>query len=1275
MRSLVEFMRNNWFAPSRIALLVFLPALLLCSSPAECKFNFGFGRAAAKKGKAVFEKAREEEKKRHPKPAPELRPSALPYTALSAGALTANWESGGNPVGTVYTARLSVDNFFSITASSQTSVLHASFGGLSPNQTYYGQVRAGTGTYVSLGTAVTLANVPAAASSSFGNVSYSSFTAYWTANGNPSSITGYTAQLAVAPDFSGSLFSGSVYPSGGPAYTFTGLSQGTTYYLRVKSLNSAGAESAYVSLGSTVTAVQPGAPVPPVAATYSNVTASGLRANWTANGNPGGTSYTAQISTDGFSTLVNSSQTTNLYASFSGLGANRIYAGRVRAGSGSYVALGSTVTLANAPVGAAFSGVGTTALTANWTANGNPAGTQYLAQISADGFSSVLASSQTYGTSAAFSSLSQASTYAARVRAMNSGGTPTSYTSLGSTTTSSGAPPAPAITSALTASGVVSSAFSYQIAATNSPASYNATSLPAGLSVNTGTGLISGTPSGTGTTNVTISATNAGGTDTETLAITINNALPVAAAYSNATASALRANWASGGNPGGTVYTAQLSTDSFTTLVNSSQTANLYASFSGLGANRAYAGRVRAGAGSYVSLGSTVTLANAPVGAAFSGVGTTALTANWTANGNPAGTQYLAQLSADGFTSVLASSQTYGTSAAFSSLSQASTYAARVRAMNSGGTPTSYTSLGSTTTSSSGGSCVTSAGAWQNVSLASQNGTFTVEFDATPSMANMDAVIGVSTGPVANWGRVTATVRFNDAGRIDARSDTDYIAETIVPYSAGLPYHFRLLVNVTAHTFTAYSKQGAAAEQLIANNYDFRDGQQASTPLNNLTMYALSGSVQVCNVAITASAPPPAPVITSALTAGGNVGSAFNYQITATNGPTSYNATGLPAGLSVNTGTGLISGTPSGTGTSNMTISATNATGTGSATLVITINAAAAPVITSALTASGTVGSAFSYQITAANGPSSYNATGLPAGLSINTGTGLISGTPSGTGTSNVSISATNAGGTDTETLVLTIGASGSGDILWTDGIQAGAADWGFDYVMTECPIGNSVSPSDANGVNISRVADPLGGAGYALRFYTDFSRSDEGARAEVDLLSQANATFSAQAKSAAGIWVAQEWYFPQALSAGSDDYPWMNLWDWHSVGSDRWHTSPGIMPAKDGSMRVQFVWGGGSAAYNETSGFSSIALPVGRWFNIEMHYTWSTSTVTLSLWIDGALALEQTVARTRANAHTIVEMNTKSYGSTQGHTQWTPTPTIRYVRNIRFADGPITVP
>jgi len=67
------------------------------------------------------------------------------------------------------------------------------------------------------------------------------------------------------------------------------------------------------------------------------------------------------------------------------------------------------------------------------------------------------------------------------------------------------------------------------------------------------------------------------------------------------------------------------------------------------------------------------------------------------------------------------------------------------------------------------------------------------------------------------------------------------------------------------------------------------------------------------------------------------VGVAFTYQITATNSPDSYDATPLPPGLSVNTTNGLISGTPTTPGVTNVTISAINRHGTGSAPLVITI--------------------------------------------------------------------------------------------------------------------------------------------------------------------------------------------------------------------------------------------------------------------------------------------------------------------------------------------------
>ena len=81
-----------------------------------------------------------------------------------------------------------------------------------------------------------------------------------------------------------------------------------------------------------------------------------------------------------------------------------------------------------------------------------------------------------------------------------------------------------------------------------------------------------------------------------------------------------------------------------------------------------------------------------------------------------------------------------------------------------------------------------------------------------------------------------------------------------------------------------------------------------------------------------------APAITSPSTASVTVGNPFTYTITASGSPTSYNATGLPAGLSVNTSSGVISGTSGAVGTYTVNLTATNASGTGTAPLALTVN-------------------------------------------------------------------------------------------------------------------------------------------------------------------------------------------------------------------------------------------------------------------------------------------------------------------------------------------------
>lgn len=88
---------------------------------------------------------------------------------------------------------------------------------------------------------------------------------------------------------------------------------------------------------------------------------------------------------------------------------------------------------------------------------------------------------------------------------------------------------------------------------------------------------------------------------------------------------------------------------------------------------------------------------------------------------------------------------------------------------------------------------------------------------------------------------------------------------------------------------------------------------------------------------------------------------------------------------------------------------------------VVMPSVTAAPSITSPTVATGTVGSAFSYQITATNNPTSYLVIGLPSGLNYNKNTGLITGTPTAAAVSNVVITATNGGGTSEGKFVLTV--------------------------------------------------------------------------------------------------------------------------------------------------------------------------------------------------------------------------------------------------------------
>jgi len=153
-------------------------------------------------------------------------------------------------------------------------------------------------------------------------------------------------------------------------------------------------------------------------------------------------------------------------------------------------------------------------------------------------------------------------------------------------------------------------------------------------------------------------------------------------------------------------------------------------------------------------------------------------------------------------------------------------------------------------------------------------------------------------------------------------------------------------------------------------------------------------------------------------------------QFTATGGfpPYKWSSDNLPAGLTIDPDTGVVSGpTPTATFNGNVHITAGDGFGDPSDTNNVQLTINAQPKITSTTLPSWTVGRPYPNTQVATSGgtaPFKWTITGLPSGLQASSA-GAITGTPNGApGTANVNVSLTDAAGaTATATLPLTINA------------------------------------------------------------------------------------------------------------------------------------------------------------------------------------------------------------------------------------------------------------
>ena len=629
--------------------------------------------------------------------------------------------------------------------------------------------------------------------------------------------------------------------------------------------------------------------------------------------------------------------------------------------------------------------------------------------------------------------------------------------------------PPTAFSAATPPTGTVGSAYTYTFVANGTPApTYSVFSgtLPAGLSLNAATGVLSGTPTGAGGVSgaIVIRATNIGGTfDCTPFTITIN-----------AAPTAFTAQTPPGGTPG-VIYSGY-------TFVADGFPAPTYSVFSGtlptgltLNAAGVLSGTptvsgtfgpivVRATniAGSFNTAPFTIQMNVAPT--AFSAQtppsGALGLTYSYifTANGFPAPT-YSVQSGTlpPGVTLNAATGDLSGTPTATGTFGPIV-----IRATNIMGTfDTAPFSIAINTAPSAFTAQTPPAGtvgAVYNYFYAANGSpapTYSLVAGTLPPGLALNSANGQIFGTPSVGGIFSGIVirASNVAGAFNSAPATISISGaptvfTATPISGvvGTPYSYTFTANgFPAPTYSLVS--GVFPPGLTLNS---ATGDLSGTPTTvgvfGVTVISASngaGSLNSNSFSITIAGAPSSPTNFTAQTPStGTSGTPYSYTFAANGFPSptfSVVSGALPPGLTLDPVNGTLTGTPTVSGSFGpITIQASNGSGSLNSTpFTITVNGA--PTAFSAQTpGSGVVGTPYTYTL-AANGlpaPAYSIVSGaLPTGLSLS-GAGVISGTPTVAGTFGpITVQASNSGGSvNTSAFSITISATGTAPTLFTAG-------------------------------------------------------------------------------------------------------------------------------------------------------------------------------------------------------------------------------------------------
>jgi subtilisin family serine protease len=295
---------------------------------------------------------------------------------------------------------------------------------------------------------------------------------------------------------------------------------------------------------------------------------------------------------------------------------------------------------------------------------------------------------------------------------------------------------------------------------------------------------------------------------------------------------------------------------------------------------------------------------------------------------------------------------------------------------------------------------------------------YTFSVSALPAGLTLNAATGAISGtPTAASNNLSMTATVTDSTGMSATaSSTINIGPTLklqfqgVNGTVGTPYWVTLTASGGIPPYTFSSSALPAGLTLNAAT-----GAISGTPtraVNNLPVTATvtdstgTSTTAGANINIVA----PATLGLQFPGVNGNVGTPYSNLLTASGGipPYTFSISSLPAGLTLNATTGVISGTPTAV-VSNLSVTAT-VTDSAATSAKASANVSIAAPATLKLQfqgVNGYVGTPYSNSLAASGGiaPYTFSISGLPAGLNLNSATGIIAGLP--TNESSIQLTAT----------------------------------------------------------------------------------------------------------------------------------------------------------------------------------------------------------------------------------------------------------------------------